>query len=524
MSTPISIVWLLAAAVPAAVIGIFLGYGARKRIGERRIGSAEAEASRRVQIADQEIEDRRTQLELDSKDRLLNMQTEFEKQTQTRRQELSEQQQRLVQREENLERKLEVVEKKDLSIQALEQGIKTREKELHEHEEELQSLIEEEKRLLQRVSGMGAEEGRRLLLSKLELELRHEAGVRVKQIEEETRMAADHKARKIVAEAIQRCAAEQTMESTVCVVPLPSDDMKGRIIGREGRNIRALEMITGVDVIIDDTPGAVTLSAFDGVRREIARRSLETLITDGRIHPARIEEVVTKTKQEMDRIIWEEGEKAVMEVGVQGLHPELIKLLGRLRFRTSYGQNVLEHLKECAFLMGVMASELGLDFWLARRIGLLHDVGKAVSHNVEGPHAVIGGQLVRKYGESEEVCHGVEAHHGEVEQRSVMSVLAQAADAISGARPGARREVFESYVKRLENLEKIADTFKGVGKAYAIQAGREVRVIVEPHKVSDREMPLMARELSKKISDGLEFPGQIKVTIIRETRAVEYAK
>jgi ribonuclease Y len=363
-----------------------------------------------------------------------------------------------------------------------------------------------------------------VLLARIAEELTAERAVLIKRMEEEVRQVADKNAKEIVSLAISRCAAENTAESTVSVVTLPSDEMKGRIIGREGRNIRALEMATGIDVIIDDTPEAVTLSGFDPIRREIARLSLERLITDGRIHPGRIEEVVEKTKKEMEDKIREEGERAAFDVGVHGLHPELIKILGRLKYRSSFGQNTLQHSKEVAYLLGAMASEIGLDFRLARRIGLLHDIGKAVDYQVEGTHAYIGRDLVKKFGEQEEVIHAVEAHHEETQPQTIYAVLAVAADAISAARPGARRETLETYVKRLDKLESIAKLFKGVEKSYAIQAGREIRVIVQPDKISDNDAVNLAREIRKKIEEGMEYPGQVKVTVIRETRVIEYAK
>jgi len=378
--------------------------------------------------------------------------------------------------------------------------------------------------LLQNISGMTREEAKQLLLRKLEGEVKQEAAIMIKRSEDEAKQTADKEARKIIGLAIQRCAAEQVVETTVSVVHLPSDEMKGRIIGREGRNIRALEIATGVDVIIDDTPEAVILSGFDPMKREIAKLSLEKLLEDGRIHPGRIEEIVEKVKKEMDNKIKEVGEKALFDTGLHGLHPEVTKLLGRLKYRTSYGQNVLQHSEEVAHLMGVMAGELKLDFNLAKRIGLLHDLGKAVSHEVEGTHSKIGADLARKYNESDNICHAIEAHHQDIEPRTLLAVLVQAADAISASRPGARRETLETYVKRLEKLEQIADSFKGVDKAYAIQAGREIRVIVQPEKITDAQAAVMARDITKKIEEGLEYPGQIKVTVIRETRAVEYAK
>jgi len=371
---------------------------------------------------------------------------------------------------------------------------------------------------------MSSDEAKKLLLVRMEEEAKQDAARMLKALEEETKQSADKKAKDIISLAIQRYAAEHTVETTVSVVNLPNDEMKGRIIGREGRNIRALEVATGVDVIVDDTPEAVTLSSFDIVRREIAKRTLERLLEDGRIHPGRIEEVVEKVKKEMDVNIREEGERAALDVNIHGLHPEIIKLLGRLKFRTSYGQNALQHSKEVAYIMGVMAGELGIDFNLAKRVGLLHDIGKAVSHEVEGGHAKIGADLAKKFGEPEDVIHSIAAHHEDIEANTLFAVLVQAADAISATRPGARRETLETYVKRLENLEKIANSFKGVDKSFAIQAGREVRVAVKPDKINDLESITLARDISKKVEESLQYPGQIKVTVIRETRAIEYAK
>jgi len=385
-------------------------------------------------------------------------------------------------------------------------------------------LIAEEKERLQKISSLSAEEAKQILLNRLNEELNNEKAVLIKRHEDEVRSTIEKKAREVVSLAIQKCAVEHTVETTVSVVNLPNDEMKGRVIGREGRNIRALEMATGVDVIIDDTPEAVTLSAFDTVRREIARLSLEKLISDGRIHPGRIEEIVEKTKQEMNEKIREEGERAAFESGVNGLHPELIKLLGRLKYRTSFGQNALQHSKEVSFLLGAMASEIGLDLRMARRIGLLHDIGKAVDHQIEGTHAKIGADLAKKYNEPPEVVHSIEAHHEEAQPQSLYAVLTVAADAISATRPGARRETLETYIKRLEKLESIANLFKGVEKSYAIQAGREIRVIVQPEKINDADTTNLARDIRKKIEEGMEYPGQIKVTVIRETRAIEYAK
>jgi ribonuclease Y len=462
--------------------------------------------------------------ELQAKDLLLKMRAEFEKETKERRQELIVLEKRLIQKEENLDRKVDIIDRKDRDIERRDHQLADKEKLVVSKEKDLDRLLQEEREKLQNISGMTREEAKQLLLKKLEDDVKQEAALFIKRSEEEAKEKADKEARKIIGLAIQRCAADHTVETTVSVVNLPSDEMKGRIIGREGRNIRALEMATGIDVIIDDTPEAVILSGFDPVKREIAKMALERLLQDGRIHPGRIEEVVEKVKKEMENTMREEGEKALFDTGLHGIHPEIVKLLGRLKYRTSYGQNVLQHSKEVAYLMGVMATELKLDFNLAKRIGLLHDIGKAVSHEVEGTHSKLGADLARKFGESENICHAIEAHHQDIEPKTLLAVLVQAADAISATRPGARRETLETYVKRLEKLEAIADSFKGVAKAYAIQAGREIRVMVQPDKITDAQAAVMARDITKKIEEGLEYPGQIKVTVVRETRAVEYAK
>ncbi len=503
---------------------ILIGFFARKIYAERKIQNAEDKAKNILDEAERKVLEKRKEVELESKDLLHKVRADFEKETKDRRGELTNLERRLIQREENLDKKVEVLDKKEKEQAERQKILLTKEEKLHSMEEEYRVLLAEEKERLQRVSGLTADEAKKLLLARMEDDVRQEAGLMIKRIEEETKQEADKKAREILATAIQRCAVEHTVESTVSVVNLASDEMKGRIIGREGRNIRALEMATGVDVIIDDTPEAVILSAFDPVKREIARIALTRLMEDGRIHPGRIEEIVEKVKKEMEVSIKEAGEQAIFEVGVRGVHPELIKLLGKLKYRTSYGQNLLDHLKESAFIMGTMANELGLDANLAKRIGLLHDIGKAVSHEVEGAHPKLGAEIAKKYGENEIVVNAVEGHHGEVEAISIYTVLASAADAVSGARPGARRETLEIYIKRLEKLEEIADSFKGVEKAYAIQAGREIRVIVEPNKLTDAQAAVLAREIKKKIEEGMEYPGQIKITVIRETRAIEYAK
>lgn len=506
----------------AALFG--LGYFLRKAVSEKAVDSAEQKAKKIIEDAKKEADNKRREVEIEAKDLQFKIRTEFEEQTKDKRQELAGLEKRLLQKEENIERKVDVLDKKEKETGQREAALLGKEKEVENDKREYGKLIAEERQNLQRISGMTAQDAKKVLLSRMEQEAKQEAVVMLKKIEDEARQEADKKAREILSLAIQRCAAEHTVESTVSVVNLPNDEMKGRIIGREGRNIRALEIATGVDVIIDDTPEAVTLSGFDPIKREIAKRTLERLMHDGRIHPGRIEEITEKIKGEMENSIREEGEKAAFDCGVHGLHPELIKMMGRLKYRTSYGQNVLQHSTEVAYLMGVMASELGADFKLARRIGLLHDIGKATSHDVEGTHIKIGIDLLKKCGESQEVIHAVEAHHQDVEAKTIYGVLVQAADAISATRPGARRETLETYIKRLEKLESIADSFPGVDKAYAIQAGREVRVIVVPDKINDAQAASLARDITKKIEEGLEYPGQIKVTVIRETRAIEYAK
>ncbi|KUK12374.1 MAG: Ribonuclease Y [Moorella sp. 60_41] len=497
--------------------GTGIGYVLRKYMVETKIASAEKSAATIIQEAKREAEAKKREALLEAKEEVHRLRNEVERENRERRTELQRLERRLLQKEEALERKAE--------------GLERREAHLHRQEEELQRLkqhLEELKRQqvaeLERLSGLTTEEAKALLLKSVEEEVRHEAALLIKQVETEAKEEADKRAKEIITWAIQRCAPEVVAETTVSVVNLPNDEMKGRIIGREGRNIRALETLTGVDLIIDDTPEAVILSAFDPIRREIARIALEKLIADGRIHPARIEEMVERARREIEQKIREEGEQAAFEAGVHGLHPELIRLLGRLKYRTSYGQNVLKHSLEVAFLAGSMAAELGADVQVAKRAGLLHDIGKAVDFEVEGPHVNIGVELAKKYRESPEVIHAIAAHHGDIEPRSIEAVLVQAADAISAARPGARRETLEAYIKRLEKLEEIADSFGGVDKAYAIQAGREIRIIVKPEKIDDTMAAQLARDIVKKIEQELEYPGQIKVVVIRETRAVDYAK
>jgi len=513
------------------IVGIFItivafiaGYFFRRFGAEKKVQNAEVRAKAIIQEAERQAEAKQKEASLEAKDLLYKMRVEFEKESKIRRQELLNLERRLISREENLDRKVDLLEKKERELSGKAKVLGDKELENEAKGKELQTLIAEEKDRLQKVSGLSSEEAKKILLKHMEDEIRFDANVMIKRIEEEARENADKKAKHYISLAIQRCAAEHTVESTVSVVSLPSDDMKGRIIGREGRNIRALEVATGIDVIIDDTPEAVTLSGFDPIRREIARMSLERLITNGRIHPARIEEIVEKVKKEMEQMIKEEGEKATFDIGIQRIHPEIIKLLGRLKYRTSYGQNVLQHSREVAYIMGLLAGELGLDVALAKRIGLLHDLGKSVDHDMEGTHASIGADLAKKFGESQEIVNAIAAHHDEVESSSIYGVLVQAADAISATRPGARRETLEIYVKRLEKLEAIADSFKGVDKAFAIQAGREIRVIVHPDKLGDQETAILARDITKKIENELEYPGQVKVTVIREKRVVEYAK
>ena len=506
------------------LIAAYVGYFFRKHWAEKKVKDASVQAQTILDQAKKEAQDRRREIELESKDLLYKMRQDFDNETKERRLEITNLERRLSQKEENIDRRLNLLENKEKEIESRQDNLKKQEEALKVKDSQLQALIAEEKERLQKISSLSAEEAKQILLSRLNEELNTEKAVLIKRQEEELRNTSAKLAREIVSLAIQRCSAEHCVESTVSVVNLPNDEMKGRVIGREGRNIRALEMATGVDVIIDDTPEAVTLSAFDTVRREIARLSLEKLISDGRIHPGRIEEIVEKTKKEMDDKIREEGERAAFEAGINGLHPELIKLLGRLKYRTSFGQNALQHSKEVSFLLGMMASEIGLDFKLGRRVGLLHDIGKAIDHQIEGTHAKIGADLARKFNESAEVVGAIEAHHEEVQPQGLYAVLAIAADAISAARPGARRETLETYIKRLEKLESIANLFKGVEKSFAIQAGREIRVIVQPEKISDNDATALARDIRKKIEEGMEYPGQIKVTVIRETRAIEYAK
>jgi len=516
--------WYIIMFILIALVSALIGYLFRRYLAEKKLQDAETQARHIVEQAKKEAQDRRRETELEAKDLLYRMRQDFERETKDRRLEIANLEKRLAQKEENIDRRLGLLETKEKEIELKLENAKKQEEAVKIKDNQLRALIAEEKERLQKISSLSAEEAKQILLNRMNEELNVEKAVLIRRHEEELRSIADKKAQEVVSLAIQKCSVEHAVESTVSVVNLPNDEMKGRVIGREGRNIRAFEMATGVDVIIDDTPEAVTLSCFDTVRREIARQSLEKLISDGRIHPGRIEEVVEKTKKEMEEKIREEGERAAFEAGVNGLHPELIKLLGRLKYRTSFGQNALQHSKEVSFLLGALASEIGLDFRLSRRIGLLHDIGKAVDHQVEGTHAKIGAELTRKYNEPQEVVQAIEAHHEEAAPVTFYAVLAVAADAISASRPGARRETLETYIKRLEKLESIANLFKGVEKSFVIQAGREIRVIVQPEKISDNDAVNLARDIRKKIEEGMEYPGQIKVTVIRETRAIEYAK
>jgi ribonuclease Y len=507
------------------IIAFLLGYSLRWYFAGKRLKEAEDKASRVIDDAKKEAENSKKDVEIHGKDLMLKLRQDFERETKERREELLATEKRITLKEENLEKRLDLLDKKEKDLNGRLAGLHENELKVKDKTDELLKLIAEEKQRLQHISSMTEEDAKRLLLSRVDEELLHEKATRIRKMEEEIKDSADKKARAIISTAIQRCASDHTSASTVTVVTLPSDEMKGRIIGREGRNIRALEAAAGVDIIIDDTPEAVTISGFDMYRREIAKIALESLISDGRIHPGRIEEVVEKAKADMENIIKEEGEKAAFDLSIHGMHPELLKLVGKLKFRTSYGQNGLQHTKEVAMIIGSMASQLGMDPKIAMRAGLLHDIGKVVSQDVEeGTHAIVGGNLARKYGEREEVANAVESHHEEVEMTSLYGALVCAADAISAARPGARAETLETYVKRLENLERIANSFKGITKSFALQAGREIRIIVDPDKINDDEAIVLARDIRQKIEEEMEYPGQIKVIVLREKRAVEYAK
>ena len=521
--------WIVAAAafVAAAVLFFLLGIRYRKRVAEKEISSAEEEATRIINEAIKSSESKKREALVEAKEEILKSRSEYEKEVKERRADLQKQERRLQQKEENLDHKMDAIEKKEEALAAKHAAA-------DKANEEIQIIKRSQTEMLERISGFTADQAKDYLIAQVESEVTHETALKIKEIEARAKDEADSRAREIVATAIQRCAADHVAEITVSVVPLPNDEMKGRIIGREGRNIRTLETLTGADLIIDDTPEAITVSCFEPVRREIARLALEKLIADGRIHPTHIEEMVEKARREVEATIRAEGERAVFETNIHGLHPELIKLLGRMKYRTSYGQNVLKHSIEVAHLAGMMASELGANVALAKRAGLLHDIGKTmipneilnkpVDHEVEGPHAQIGADLAKKYRENNQVIHAIQAHHGDVEPSTVEAVLVQAADAISAARPGARRETLENYIKRLEKLEEIANSFEGVDKSFAIQAGREIRILVKPENVNDADTIIMAKEIVKRIETELEYPGQIKVNVIRETRAVEFAK
>ncbi|MEA4814533.1 MAG: ribonuclease Y [Oscillospiraceae bacterium] len=517
MSPIVLAVAIIIAAVVAFVIGFPLGIRYRKKVSEKEISSAEDEAKRIINEAIKNAESKKREATLEAKEEILKQRSEYEKEVKERRAEVQKQERRLQQKEENLDKKTDAIEKK-------EELLSQKSSELDVQKEEVEGIKKAQTEMLERVSGFTAEQAKDYLISQVETEVTHETAMKIKEIETRAKDEADEKAKEIIATAIQRCAAEQVSEITVSVVPLPNDEMKGRIIGREGRNIRTIETMTGVDLIIDDTPEAITISCFEPVRREIARLALEKLIADGRIHPTRIEEMVEKAKREVDAVIKAEGERATFETGVRGLHPELIKMLGRLHYRTSYGQNVLQHSIEVSHIAGLMAAELGADVTAAKRAGLLHDLGKSVDHEMEGSHVELGVEFARKYHEKEDIIHAIQAHHGDVEPRTLVACLVQAADAVSAARPGARRENLENYIKRLEKLEEITASYPGVEKTYAIQAGREIRVMIKPEEVSEDQMIILARDMAKRIEEEMEYPGQIKVNLIRETKVVEYAK
>ncbi|MBE6827012.1 MAG: ribonuclease Y [Ruminococcaceae bacterium] len=513
----ITVIISVAAAVVFGIIGFILGGLHRKKVAEAAIGSATEEATRIVNQAVQTAENKKREAILEAKDEIHALRSEADKDIKERRAEVQRQERRLIQKEESLDKKTENIEKKE---ETLSQKIKQADAKLAE----VESIKNAQFEMLEKVSGYSKEQAKAVLLKNLDEELTHEKAVKIMDFEQRTRDEADSLAREVIATAIQRCAADHTAETTVSVVPLPNDEMKGRIIGREGRNVRTLETITGVDLIIDDTPEAITLSCFEPVRREVARLTLEKLIADGRIHPTRIEEMYDKARREVEQTIRQTGERAVIDAGVNGIHPELVKLLGRLKYRTSYGQNVLNHSLEVSYIAGLMAAELGADVKTAKRAGLLHDIGKALDHEIEGTHVELGVEYAKKYKENDQVIHAIAAHHGDIEAKSVVACLVQAADAVSASRPGARRENVQNYIKRLEKLEEISSSINGVEKSFAIQAGREVRIMVKPEVISDDEMTLVARQVVKRIEEELEYPGQIKVNIVRENRIVDYAK
>lgn len=510
--------------VAAAVVGAVIGALVRGKLGGSKLANAERTANQIVEVATKEADSIRKESVIQAKDTVLQAKTEWETELRELRRDVQNQERRLQQKEENIDRKLEQIDNREEDLHKREQFQSSQEQLIKEREQEIEGLVQDQRAQLEQISGMSSEEAMKTLIASLESEARHDAAKMIKHIEDEAKESADKKARNILALTIQRYAGDFVAEKTVSVVPLPADEMKGRIIGREGRNIRAIEAATGIDLIIDDTPEAVIISGFNPVRREVARLSLEKLIADGRIHPSRIEEVVKKSEEEVDETIREAGEQATFDVGVHGIHPEIVKLVGRLRYRTSYGQNVLQHSLEVAFLCGIMAAELGINIKQAKRAGLLHDIGKAVDHEIEGSHAVIGADLARKYGESPKIVHAIGAHHEDEKPETVLAVLVQAADALSGARPGARREMLETYVKRLGDLERIGTSFPGCTSCFAIQAGREIRVLVSSDKVSDAQSHGLAKDIARKIEDEMTYPGQIKVNVIRETRAVDYAK
>ena len=512
-----NILIIIATVLISGAVFIPVGIVVRKKTAESKIKSAESEANRVLENANREAENIKKEEILKAKEEIMKSRDELDKEIRERRGEVQSQERRLIQKEENLEKRSQMFEQK-------EKELAREEKELENKKEDIQEIFNKQMQELQRISGLSVEEAKKQLLNELEKQLTAEKAVLIKEVESKAKEDANKNAKEILSYAIQKCAADHTSETTVSIVNLPNDDMKGRIIGREGRNIKALETLTGIDLIIDDTPDAVIISGFDPLRREVAKVALEKLIDDGRIHPAKIEEMVEKAKEEIEAIIKSEGERATLETGVMGLNPDLVRLIGKLKYRTSYGQNVLNHSIEVSNLARIMAEELGLDSTRARRAGLLHDIGKALDHDMEGTHVELGVEVLRKYKENELVVNAVEAHHGDVEPKTLEAVLVQAADAISASRPGARRETLEAYIKRLQNLEEIANSFDGVDKSFAIQAGREVRIIVKPEKVSDAEMTVLARDIAKKVESDMEYPGQIKVNVIRETRTIEYAK
>ncbi len=501
----------------SAVIFTFVGMYIRKKVAESKMESAENEAKKILEMANIEAENKKKEEIFKAKEEIMNARKDLDQEIRERRGEVQSQERRLIQKEENLERKLDNMEKKEKDLERKHQ-------EIDEKKNEIEEVLNKQMEELQKISGLTKEDAKKQLLSEMEMQLTAEKANLVRNMENQVKETADKTAKEVIGYAIQKCVADHTSETTVSIVALPNDDMKGRIIGREGRNIKTLETLTGIDLIIDDTPEAVVISGFDPLRREVARIALEKLIEDGRIHPAKIEEMVEKAKEEINQIIKEEGERAILETGVVSLPQDLTLLIGKLKYRTSYGQNVLNHSIEVSNLARIMAEELGLDSTLARRAGLLHDIGKALDHDMEGTHVELGVEVLRKYKENENVINCVQAHHGDVEPKTIEAVLIQAADAISASRPGARRETLEAYIKRLEQLENIADSFEGVDKSFAIQDGREIRIIVKPEKVDDNQMTLMAREIAKKVEDEMEYPGQIKVNVVRETRVIDYAK